>query len=900
MSQPRSRAAVWSHRGLTLLLPFLLTGLVLAQNPKGKSAGDEEVKPKAKKKIDDDEEVKPKAKKKIDEDDSPSPKTDVARPSGKAVRTVGEEKVDLASLAEKAPTEELKLLYRQLMYPHDRLYQRSTGWVNTVPVDVYIGERPNEVRVPYTPMLPGGKPEKLSTSAAAGELLQAKHYEQIAIDAVKEFLAKGLTSKPGERNYLSRLEQLTAGDKILTATAQFNESQRSAGKRKGGGWDALRQTLRAETLNVLGEELSELDKLSATDKPAALRAADLAARIADDYPDTLTAQILVAVWKLNQAGNELHQRDEAYIQGAQTLHALQQKFAGADAQAFEALRDRLKRRAQAHHDEAKRLAAEPDGKFQARNQIEMAELIYADLEGLPETKTQLYRDYRLLIVGVPELPERISPALAVTDADRWAGELIFESLIKPVPDPTVGQRYWTELAALPPRLVSMGREFLLVKDALWVSKDGPGEPVTAYDVKKTIEMMQEHKGLQVSEGVDVLQAPTVQDRLLFRLNLDRGSLEPLSAMSFKILPTHILEKRPKNLLDPEFAASPVGSGPYVYHGRRKEDGREYAVFKANPAFGKRAGKFGLPRIQEIRFLATPASAPADLRDGKIDLVLGVPTEQLPNFRTPELARRISDVTLRSQRIWMLAVNHRKPELGQEAGTFLRRALAHAIDREEIVRAFKAGTLYHRPLTGPFPPDTWATPTSPPPGPLYRPERAQAMAKQAKAPAQLSLKCGNDAQSRVACEMIKQQIERIGLGIRIEVVPLSTDTLHQAVYMTHDFELAYLPYDYNEVYSLNGLLDPEAMGPGERNFLGYTPEQGLSRLLSQIRGTRNFNEASRWMKLLFNEFNNQMPFIPLWQLDFHAVVSQNLQTVPLASQLDPRTIFDQVEEWRLNR
>ena len=60
-----------------------------------------------------------------------------------------------------------------------------------------------------------------------------------------------------------------------------------------------------------------------------------------------------------------------------------------------------------------------------------------------------------------------------------------------------------------------------------------------------------------------------------------------------MLPTQILDTKPDGLLDKEFAANPIGSGPYVYWGRRTEDGKEFAVFKANRSYGSRPGRIFL-------------------------------------------------------------------------------------------------------------------------------------------------------------------------------------------------------------------------------------------------------------------------------------------------------------------
>jgi hypothetical protein len=40
----------------------------------------------------------------------------------------------------------------------------------------------------------------------------------------------------------------------------------------------------------------------------------------------------------------------------------------------------------------------------------------------------------------------------------------------------------------------MGREFQLINDAVWATKDGPGEKITAYTIKKNVEMLLDARG----------------------------------------------------------------------------------------------------------------------------------------------------------------------------------------------------------------------------------------------------------------------------------------------------------------------------------------------------------------------------------------------------------------------
>ena len=65
-------------------------------------------------------------------------------------------------------------------------------------------------------------------------------------------------------------------------------------------------------------------------------------------------------------------------------------------------------------------------------------------------------------------------------------------------------------------------------------------------------------------------------------------------------------------------------------------------------------------------------------------------------------------SLPSRRIYFLAVNHRQSRLKNQA---LRRAIAHAIDRQGILtKHFREGVpTRHQALTGPYPPRSWACP-----------------------------------------------------------------------------------------------------------------------------------------------------------------------------------------------
>jgi hypothetical protein len=924
------------------LLVLLIGGLLLAQPPKKDAPEQEDPKSKPVKKLpgeDDDTKKKP-LKKVPTEDDDPPPKPPAKKPAdepkkappkkvveeeegkskppkkvveeeeakgGRAFKPLtGNDTIDLSAELQATRHPELVPFFNAIVHPHDRLQHREDGWLNAMPVPIFIGDRPNREPFSYKLMERDGKPNRIGYGAARDQVLQAQHYEQIILDRCRDLLSKKLERKTSDPSFLSRIEQYVVVEKAILAGLKFHDSARERGIRKGTGWDKVKSDLNAMLLEALLEQLGARTDAAKT-KAELNQAADLAARIAETFPNDKRAQISVVLWRMNRTVEALAgDRDEVYIQARDKFVAMERQYSriGETADSLKPLREQLEQRAKLLLDRAKQVAANEDGRAMALRLLENASRIWPDTPGLQDYQLELSRAFRLLTVGVRSLPERMSPFAARTDSDRWATELIFESLVQSVPDARVGLGYRAVLADRLPRLIPLGREFRLAKGTSWTGKGAAGE-VTTTDVRDTLIFLKENKGLRAAEGIELLDRPQLEDPTRLPLRLEHGYIDPLSLMTFKVIPMGWLREKKLLPTDEGFAQQPIGSGPFIAMGRKIEDNKEYAVFRSNPAYSRRTGRIGMPRIQEIRFVVSPADPTADLQAGKLDLILDPPTETVTALRNPDknLSREITDVALPSRRIWILAMNHRKVELGGDEGKPLRRALGHAIDRKKALDAvFRAGTSYHRELSGPFPPETWACPTNPEPTPLFSVDRAQTFAKQAKgAPFRLTLKHSTDPRSVKACAEIKQQVDALALSIELVLTPMPEAELFKAVWIDHDYELAYIPLDYSSyMFWLGGIFDPEARGRGDRNFLGYDPDPTYLKMLQDVRSRRDFSEVRKYTHLLHHSFAERMPFVPLWQLDTHAIVSQKLVTVPVAAQLDPLTVFDQSELWRLER
>ena len=110
-----------------------------------------------------------------------------------------------------------------------------------------------------------------------------------------------------------------------------------------------------------------------------------------------------------------------------------------------------------------------------------------------------------------------------------------------------------------------------------------------------------------------------------------------------------------------------------------------------------------------------------------------------------------------------------------------------------------------------------------------------------------------------------------------------------------------------------LRSSAAAGPGGRNYLGYlakgtNPTEADSQfgaLLAEIRLHRDPGKLLDLTHKAHKQFNDQMPFVPLWQLDRNTVIATSVK-VYLDGQveeanprlLNPTMLFSSVGRWRV--
>jgi ABC-type oligopeptide transport system substrate-binding subunit len=884
-----------------LLLPFLMgrAGALSAQDPgKKPRIEEEEEDPKANppKKKASKEEKGPKGKQpnkrmpveEEEEDSGPKPERKVIRvedepktkpPSKPAVPQP--QAADLRALAKDAKLHPVILkLYADMAVPHDVITLEPKTRRRTVdsiePLPHFYGVKPEFRRVLV--VRPFDENWKLlkSYQVRAGGVQSLLPYEQVAEARIDEFL------KITPDKELSRSEMLAAAHQVLVSVGRFHRSARERGRREGEEWDLVEKELKNKLFDV---ELLQLeDLLDANDWDNGYRKAkdlfdlypsdDCQRRLAKalgDYVEKQSPQGGLTPQKVREIQARLKQLEELNPNGAAA-----QKLEGA-----------LKSDAQKCFDRAKDLYKKPDRKAEALEELKRARALWPQLPGLEDSYLQWLGEYPILRVGVRTLPLNMAPGVAWTESERQAVELLFEGLLKVRPDGS-SDDYEQCLADGRPRQIRLGRQFHITRNACW----SDGTSMKATDVVRTVRYLKnkDMPGYTPSWAELMDDVTTGRDNSRVSLTLKHGYLDPCSLMTFKVLPNLDVK-----LYREEFAHKPVGSGPYIYKGvvTDPKTRRQVAIFVANPYYASRPGKVNLPRIREIRFIATDDPV-TDFENDVIDLLL---PEAYAGMTEPDKLADVPKVKvlgpLASRRIYFLAINHRKPMF--EKNVPLRRALALVIDRQKILDDCFGKVKGNAPLNGPYPADSWASKDNLPSlDDRNKGKSALTPAAKDKIKGELTIKFpSDDDRARRAVGYICTQITN-ELGTRISPEAVDPSKLHNMVEETHDYQLAYYHYDFpSAAFWLWPLFDPRGCDSGQGNYLGYTNDGQLESKFRQVMTRRQFSEVVRLTHDIRILMQEHMPLIPLWQLAEHVAIRDGYETGPI----DPLLVLGDVEHWR---
>ena len=371
-----------------------------------------------------------------------------------------------------------------------------------------------------------------------------------------------------------------------------------------------------------------------------------------------------------------------------------------------------------------------------------------------------------------------------------------------------------------------------------------GRELTAEDVRYTFESLKT-VGSAHAAILEELQKIQVLDRYRVAFHLKRSFGPILYHLTMGIVPADRARGE-------GFGQEPVGTGPFQFNRWEQDDRVEVKAF---------ADYFdGKPRIERLSLRVIPDATIRffELKKGTIDLLLGsLPPEVMPLV---EALPGIQVARVPSSNYTYLGFNLRDPILSDVR---VRRAIAHAIDREGLIVHLLRGQAI--PATGLLSPQHWAYEPHVKIFP-YDPEKARRLLDNAGYPAQggmrfrLTFKATTSELSRAIAEAIQYQLSQV--GIRVEIRSYEWGTFYADI-KSGNFQLYVLTWV--------GITDPDyyhyifhsASVPPQGANRGHYHDAEVDRLLVAGRETADWSKRKAAYRRIQQILAQDLPYFSLW-------------------------------------
>jgi peptide/nickel transport system substrate-binding protein len=380
-----------------------------------------------------------------------------------------------------------------------------------------------------------------------------------------------------------------------------------------------------------------------------------------------------------------------------------------------------------------------------------------------------------------------------------------------------------------------------------------GQPVKAADVKWSFESLLAPNFTSAKKSgyaaVDHIETPD-DHTVIFKLKEPNAGI--FDNLTYVCVPTGA----DTNV----YRTKPIGDGPYKVLEYRPDDRVELE------AFDQWHG--GAPKIKHVtvRIIPDATTRVLEMRRGTCNFEVNqIPFENVAEFdKNPDF----KVVKTPGSVYQYIAINLRDPILGKLK---VRQAIAHAIDRERIIRDIMRG--YGRPTETMLAEGHWARAANLPSYP-YDPAKAKQLLAEAGYPNgfTFTFKTSTDAEANLRAQSIQAMLKEVGITMNIQSNEMSTF-------------FADIGKGNFQMYSLsrNGISDPDFYYvlfyskniPPEGQNRGYYANPHLDDLLIQGRST--FDRAKR--KPIYEEIQKiiatDLPYISLYMQDNVAVMRKNI-------------------------
>jgi len=383
-----------------------------------------------------------------------------------------------------------------------------------------------------------------------------------------------------------------------------------------------------------------------------------------------------------------------------------------------------------------------------------------------------------------------------------------------------------------------------------------GTDVDAAAVKFSIERIQnvDTKATRRNDLLPIVKIDT-PDPLTVNLTLDA----PNSGLIYVFtgIQTGIISPTAVNKWGSDFEKHIVSAGPFQMEEYVPEV--RLVLKKYENYFGKDASGNKLPYVDRVTFrvVPDPAVAFASLQSGEIDCLFRVSSTDVETIKS---SRDMTLHQVKGQSLIYLNLLTTKPPLDN---LDLRKAMAYAVDRDEIVKAEYAG--YAAPAYTAFPSAMWAW-DSTIQDYKYDPAKAKEYLAKAGYPNGIKLRaCAYGTPGSYATETVTAQLKRVGIDITVDRLELVTYQTNFRDKLQYDFGFAGTPQAPDPdrtimaFYASGGYYNP-----GKPNM----PE--IDALAAQARAVTDLNERKKVYSQLQHLINDIVHNVFLVYVDaFHA-------------------------------
>jgi peptide/nickel transport system substrate-binding protein len=388
-----------------------------------------------------------------------------------------------------------------------------------------------------------------------------------------------------------------------------------------------------------------------------------------------------------------------------------------------------------------------------------------------------------------------------------------------------------------------------------------GRPVTARDFKYTFEsMLAENFNSAKKSGYASVAAFEAPDDKTFVIRLKEPNAGIFDNLTYMLVP--------QNANPEQMAKQPVLAGAYKVTEFRAD---ERLALEAFPGWVN-----GAPKTQRvsIRIIPDATTRVLELRRGTVNFAVNsVPYDQVDQFKSNA---DFNVVTSHGGAYQYLAFNLKDPILSKKP---VRQAIAHAIDRNRIVRDLLKG--YGALTESIFPEGHWARAAN---LPAYGYDKAKAMqlldqaghrdpdGNGPKMRFRIVFRGSTDAEVTQQAEIIQQMLREVGIDMQIQTSEFGTFMEDLTKGRFQMFSLRRLGISDPDFY--HTIFHSASVPPNGQNR-GYYINKRVDQLIEEGRST--FDRPKR--KAAYDEIQkivaDELPYISLYHRDNVAIMRKNI-------------------------